>query len=160
MSSAAGRTLWLLVGLSGMAAAIRLGGVVQVTRRPALVLDDRAVGWRPADRGALAAVLDSAMARGALGGRSSAVEPSASPEEATPPAPVPGPRPPALEVVGTVGGPPWRAVVRGVPGAAGDVVVRPGDRFGLLVIASIERRRLTAIWEDSTFVLAMTGGMP
>jgi hypothetical protein len=44
--------------------------------------------------------------------------------------PVVRPPKPTLVVTGIVGGPPWEALVDGIPGRAATVLVRRGDTFG------------------------------
>lgn len=73
--------------------------------------------------------------------------------EAPPPSGPPGPPRPALAVLGTMGGPPWAAVVAGFPGRTGGVLVRSGERVGDLHVRVV--RRDTAIIEgaDTTWTL-------
>ena len=64
-------------------------------------------------------------------------------------APPPPPRPPrpALAVSGIIGGPPWSAVLEGVPGREGGAVVRGGDTLGGL--------KVRAVWRDTVIITGM-----
>ena len=71
-----------------------------------------------------------------------------------PPAPV-APRP-ALAVGGIVGGPrAWAALLTGLPGREGSVLVRAGDRFGELAIRSVGRDTVVVRGADTTWRLAV-----
>jgi hypothetical protein len=49
------------------------------------------------------------------------------------------PPPLHLELSGVIGGPPWRAIVSGIPGREVGVVVRAGDTLGGIRIRNIRR---------------------
>lgn len=72
-------------------------------------------------------------------------------------APPPPPRPPrpALAVSGIVGGPPWEALLEGLPGRQGSVLVRRGDTVGGLRIHSITRDTVRITGMDTTWKLAV-----
>lgn len=59
--------------------------------------------------------------------------------------------PPRLTAV--LGGPPWRAVLEGVPGREGSVVVSPGDRVGPFAVLTISRTLLKLKEADTTWHL-------
>lgn len=78
---------------------------------------------------------------------------------AAPPAQVAA-RPPAapkprLVLQGLVGGPPWDAIVQGLPGHDGSYVVRAGDSVGGLKIRSVRRDGATIRGMDTTWVLTL-----
>jgi len=54
-----------------------------------------------------------------------------------PPAPPPAPPKPVLVLTGIVGGPPWEAVIEGLPGREGSVVVRAGQVVAGLSVKEI-----------------------
>jgi hypothetical protein len=70
--------------------------------------------------------------------------------EFRPPAP---PRPP-LEVTGIVG-PPWEALLTGVPGREGAVIVKPGDVLGDLRVRSVTRENVVVQAPDTTWRLSV-----
>jgi hypothetical protein len=76
-----------------------------------------------------------------------------------PPAPsvaLPPPHPrPQLTLGGDIGGPPWRAVVNGVPGHENGVVVSQGDTIAGLRIRSIRRDTVVIQGVDTTWTLTM-----
>ena len=74
--------------------------------------------------------------------------PAMAPAHATP-----APRP-ALLLSG-VFGPPWQAVLEGIPGKQGSVVVRAGDAFGELRIRSIRRDTVVVQGADTTWKLTV-----
>jgi hypothetical protein len=66
-------------------------------------------------------------------------------------------RPPLPEIVvrGVVGGPPWEALLEGIPGRDGIVVARAGDTFGDLVVRKIRRDSVTVQHQDTTWSVAV-----
>jgi hypothetical protein len=68
---------------------------------------------------------------------------------------LPRPQRPQVVVSGVVGGPPWIAVLTGLPSRDGPVVVRPGDVFGSLVIKSIARELVVVSAPDTVWRLAV-----
>lgn len=72
-----------------------------------------------------------------------------------PPAYVPPkPPPPPLLVSGIVG-PPWGAVLEGVPGQQGGVLVHAGTRLGDLRVRSVTRERVVIVGPDTTWNLSV-----
>lgn len=69
--------------------------------------------------------------------------------------PPPKPPPPALALSGIVGGPPWEALVDGIPGKDGAVLVRKGDVFGELKVHSIGRDSMVIQGADTTWRLGV-----
>jgi hypothetical protein len=61
---------------------------------------------------------------------------------------------PVLLLRGIVG-PPWQALLEGVPGKQGAIVVRPGDRFGELRIERIRHDTVVVRGADTTWRLAV-----
>lgn len=71
------------------------------------------------------------------------------------------PRPkPQFDVKAILGGPPWRAIVRGFPGANGDVVVRVGDRFPPFAVRSISHASVEISGADSTWSILLLEATP
>jgi hypothetical protein len=60
-----------------------------------------------------------------------------------------------LELSGVIGGPPWRAIVSGIPGRDVGVVVRAGDTLGGMRIRSIKRDTVVIRAADSTMTLIL-----
>ena len=65
------------------------------------------------------------------------------------PPPSPYPAGPSIRVTG-ISGPPWEALVEGLPERQGAVVVRAGDRFGTLRIRSISQDLVVVQGPDGT----------
>lgn len=72
--------------------------------------------------------------------------------EGAPPSPPRPPRP-GLSVSGIIGGPPWSAVLEGLPGHEGGTVVHPGDTLGGLRIRSVRRDTVVISGVDTTWRL-------
>jgi len=72
-------------------------------------------------------------------------------------APPPPPRPPhpVLLLTGIIGGPPWQAVLEGVPGQEGSIVARRGDVFGSLVVRAVKRDTVIVTGMDTTWKLTV-----
>ena len=70
-------------------------------------------------------------------------------------APPPPPRParPGLSISGIIGGPPWSAVLEGVPGRDGGTVVHPGDTLGGLKVRAVKRDTVVISGVDTTWRL-------
>jgi len=64
---------------------------------------------------------------------------------------------PNLVLNGVVGGPPWSAVITGLVGRDGNVVVRQGETFGPLRIQSITRDGVVIQGLDTTWHLSAKG---
>lgn len=73
-------------------------------------------------------------------------------QEGAPPPPPRAPRP-ALSLSGIIGGPPWAAVLEGVPGQQGSVVVHPGDTLGGLRVRVVKRDSVVITGVDTTWRL-------
>lgn len=75
-------------------------------------------------------------------------------------APMPAPSEPIqaqlqLHLSGVSGGPPWRAIMSGVPGRDGGVVVNPGDTVGGIKVRSIRRDTVIVQTKDSTMTFVL-----
>jgi len=71
-----------------------------------------------------------------------------------PPPPPPAPPKPQLAVSGIVG-PPWTALLEGVPGRDGPVTVRTGDQVDALRIRRVDRDGVTVVGMDTTWRLSL-----
>lgn len=75
------------------------------------------------------------------------------------PPPVARPPRPVLVVTGIVGGPPWEALVEGIPGRHASVLVRRGDAFGdsigRLIVQRIAPDTLVITGMDTTWTLTV-----
>ena len=60
---------------------------------------------------------------------------------------------PSLALKGIIGGPPWQAVIDGVPGQPPGVVVREGERFDKLVVRAVTRDSVIIQGPDTSWVL-------
>ncbi len=78
-------------------------------------------------------------------------QPSLSPQR--PPRPV-------LVLKGIVGGPPWQAIVSGLPGQPGETVVTSGARFETLVVQSIARDLVVIQAPDTAWRLTIKRETP
>jgi hypothetical protein len=69
---------------------------------------------------------------------------------------MPPPQPPRVPLVlAGVIGPPWQALIEGIPGHSGAVVVRAGDRVEDLRVLSITRDRAVIQGADTTWRLTL-----
>ena len=70
---------------------------------------------------------------------------------------VPPPSGPPVRIAlqGTIGGPPWRAIVSGIPGHDGTIVVSSGDTLGGVTIRRVDRDGVTVRVKDSTWTVTM-----
>ena len=77
--------------------------------------------------------------------------------EGAPPPPPAAPKPPkpVLVLRGIVGGPPWDAMVEGIPDRQGPVLVRRGDTLGGLTIRAIRRDTVIIQGADTTWRLTI-----
>ena len=64
---------------------------------------------------------------------------------------------PVLLLRAIVGGPPWEALLEGIPGRSGPLVVRTGDTLGELVIQSVGSDTVVIAGMDTTWRLALAG---
>ncbi|HYW12941.1 MAG TPA: hypothetical protein VE871_13365, partial [Longimicrobium sp.] len=78
------------------------------------------------------------------------------PPEPMPYVPPPPPRP-QLAVTGIVG-PPWQALLEGVPGREGAVVIKRGDVLGDLRVREVTRTTVTVSAPDTTWRLTVRKG--
>jgi hypothetical protein len=78
------------------------------------------------------------------------------PPEPPPYVPPPPPRP-QLAVSGIVG-PPWQALLEGVPGREGAVIIKRGDVLGDLRIRDVTRTTVTVSAPDTTWRLTVRKG--
>lgn len=69
--------------------------------------------------------------------------------------PVPAAAAIRIELQGTIGGPPWRGIISGVPGHDGTVVVSAGDTLGGVSIRRVKRDSITVRVKDSTWTVAL-----
>jgi len=74
---------------------------------------------------------------------------------------LPPPAPPhAPLVLAGVVGPPWKALIEGIPGRSGAVMVRAGDRVEDLRVVSVTRQRAVIRGTDTTWTLTLKGTRP
>lgn len=67
---------------------------------------------------------------------------------------------PPLALRAIVGGPPWTALLAGVPGQAGTVMISRGDRIDSLQVREITRDSVVLRGPDTTWVLTVNRGRP
>jgi hypothetical protein len=72
--------------------------------------------------------------------------------EGAPPPPMRAQRP-ALAISGIIGGPPWSAVLEGVPGREAGTVVQSGDTLGGLKVRAVKRDTVVITGMDTTWRL-------
>jgi hypothetical protein len=136
----ASTAVWRVAGATGAPLGI---APVAVGARGGAVADSDAV------TDAMDAVLDANPFR--FSRSTPAIVSAATPAQ---PAAATGPRtPPTVKAI--LGGPPWQAVLSGVPGQPGEVVVLTGMRFGGILITSIMRDTVVVQVSDTTFRLTM-----
>ena len=67
---------------------------------------------------------------------------------------------PRLVLKGIVGGPPWRAILDGLPGSPPGTIVATGGVFETLTIAAITRDTVVVQGADTTWRLTLSRGTP
>ena len=82
-------------------------------------------------------------------------DPSADGEAVGPVVPV---MRPTLVLKAIIGGPPWQAVIDGIPGQPPGTIATPGTRFDKLVIRSVTRDAVVVQSPDTTWSLVFKGG--
>lgn len=87
-----------------------------------------------------------------------AYQPALESAPAAPPPPKP-PRPP-LALAGIIGGPPWAALLDGVPGRSGSVVVHAGDSLGGLRVRAVRKAGVVVSARDTTWQLTLKRPWP
>jgi hypothetical protein len=87
--------------------------------------------------------------------RPSSVPYSAEQEGAPVTPPPPKPPKPKLALVGIVGGPPWVALLDGVPGQNGSVLVHAGDTLAGLRVRALGPKGVTITGLDTTWKLTL-----
>ena len=60
---------------------------------------------------------------------------------------------PSFALKGIIGGPPWQAVIDGVPGQAPGVIVREGERFDQLLVRAVTRDSVVIQGPDTAWTL-------
>jgi hypothetical protein len=66
---------------------------------------------------------------------------------------------PTLVLKAIIGGPPWQAVIDGIPGQPPGTIATPGARFDKLVVRSVTRDAVVVQGPDTTWSLAFKGRM-
>jgi hypothetical protein len=87
--------------------------------------------------------------------RPSSVAYGSQPEGAPVAPPQPKPPKPGLALAGVVGGPPWVALLDGVPGKSGSVLVHAGDTLAGLRVRSLGPNGITITGFDTTWKLTL-----
>ncbi len=64
---------------------------------------------------------------------------------------------PSLVLRGIIGGPPWQAVLDGIPGQGSGTIVRGGMTFDKLAVRSVSRDTVTIQGADTTWKLTLAG---
>jgi hypothetical protein len=67
---------------------------------------------------------------------------------------------PQLVVKGIVGGPPWQAIVDGLPGQPPGTIVAPGTKFDQLVVRTVSRDSVIVQGPDTTWKLTLNRPKP
>jgi len=150
--------IWIAAAIAGAAAVLRwYGAVPQPVESGAVTYAQSASPRRvaPDSLAAAAAVLvEHDLFR--LERRPSDV--AYSPDLEGAPLPEAAPPKPVLVLKGLVGGPPWQAVLEGIPGREGSVVVRTGDTLGALRVRAIRRDTVVVQGMDTTWRMTVKRG--
>lgn len=157
--------LWIAALVLAVLAGVRMRAVAMaIARTPATALSWETYGAPPSVHALNSAIVvaasESLVTRDPfrLERRPSGVPYSAATEGVPPPAPRP-PRP-TLAVAGIVGGPPWEAIITGIPGRTEAAVVRRGDTLGALHVRSITKDTVRITGLDTTWVLTVREAWP
>lgn len=71
---------------------------------------------------------------------------------------IPAGPPLRIALRGTIGGPPWRAILSGIPGHDGTVLLSPGDSLGGILVRRVTRDSAVVRLKDSTWAVAIASG--
>ena len=147
--------LWIMTIVIAMIAAV--GGIVRRDQSPVAV--PVIPEAQPAAKTIASAKSANDRVRAILAGdvfrrERSAPDSAVSAPRPTTPQPTAPPRP-RLVLRGLVGGPPWNAILEGVPGHDGSYVVRTGDSVAGLKIRSVRRDGATIRGMDTTWILKL-----
>lgn len=63
-----------------------------------------------------------------------------------------------IALQGTIGGPPWQAILSGIPGHDGTAVVHGGDTLGGITIRRVSRDSVVVRVKDSTWTVTLAKG--
>jgi len=66
---------------------------------------------------------------------------------------------PTLVLKAIIGGPPWQAVIDGIPGQPPGTIAAPGARFDKLVVRRVTRDTVVVQGPDTTWLLGFKGRM-
>ena len=66
---------------------------------------------------------------------------------------------PTLVLKAIIGGPPWQAVIDGLPGQPPGTIAAPGTRFDKLLVRSVSRDSVVVQGPDTTWALSFKGRM-
>jgi hypothetical protein len=80
--------------------------------------------------------------------------------EADPASAMAAPSRPVLVLKAIVGGPPWQAVIDGLPGQPPGALARAGSRFDRLTIHAVTRDSVIVHGADTSWILAFRGQNP
>ena len=153
--------LWSVAGLCGLAAV--LGSGAAVSGGPGEQPDASIAPERPMNRAdpgtqVLAPVVEHDPFR--ISRHPSPVAYRPELEGVIPPPPPPKPPHPTLSLSGILGGPPWEALIEGVPGHDASTLVRAGEVLGALRVRAVTRDSVIIVGEDTTWRLGMKRGAP
>jgi hypothetical protein len=65
---------------------------------------------------------------------------------------------PTLILTGIVGGPPWTAIIDGLPGQTAGTLAREGSTFDKLVVRTVTPASVVVQGPDTTWRLTLPGG--
>ena len=65
---------------------------------------------------------------------------------------------PVLRLVGIVGGPPWSALLAGIPGRDGTALVSASDTAGGLLITAVDSVQVRVVGRDTVWMLTLERG--
>lgn len=154
---------WLEIGLWCATAVLLLSTVITTRSNPMRTQENKSRALEPASpvpedaskldlESAVQIIIDGNLFRGDR--QPADEEPPSKPVVQQGSAP-PRPPKPRLELRGIIGGPPWDAVLDGVPGRTASAVVRTGDRVGGLSIIGLKRDTLLVTGFDTTWHLTI-----
>jgi hypothetical protein len=148
----------IALAVATLVAGMRVRSAMRVT--PAEVAQGKRAATRTwLDRDSLTRITDLALERSPFRLAAPADDPTLESSMLPEPAPT-GIVLPDIELKAIVGGPPWRGVLSGIPGTAGDEVVRPGDQFADFRVAALAARSATLRWNDTTWTITLKGTRP
>ena len=155
-SAAVERGLWGLASVAILATVVEVRGVAATGIVAARPLPAAPLPPRRPDPDSVGRAVEYVVANDPFRlSRQPATVPYAPALEGLAPPPTARPPRPTLVLRGIVGGPPWSAILDGLPGREGSALVRRGDTVGTILVRAVGRDTVIIQGADTTWRLTV-----